>query len=226
MTWELLEKFKQSDIIKSMRIGISVNCTLYGSERYFLRFVNPKLIKDTFENIMQESLLDVKAYPYMYVSASEMEVVSSSGNTFSLSSLITFAIVAIAILFQYIISYLNKNRSAAVGVFWDFISTVQLLSFIPLLNGITPGILTIFINNYLSVTSITFPFELIPIDWINPLYWFAVFFTPPYNNSFFDCGYTTTHFIYNFANQIWTWMLLLLLYIFLIILSNLLPGEK
>lgn len=103
---------------------------------------------------------------------------------------------------------------------------VQLLSFIPLLNLSIPSVLATFINNYLSVTAITFPFTLIPFNFINPLFWLSYFATPPFNSKFIDGGYYAVSFIYNFADQFFTWISLLLLYFLLIFLTKVLKGKR
>ena len=102
----------------------------------------------------------------------------------------------------------------------------QFLYFIPLLNGNIPPLIVTFINNYLSVIDISFPFELIPIDFINPIYLLSDFITPPFNTKFLDAGYQSVSIIFNLANQIWTWLTLLFSYFILRFLVRALPGKR
>ena len=94
------------------------------------------------------------------------------------------------------------------------------------MNANTPPLVVAFINNYLSVIDISFPFYLIPIDFINPIYWLSDFITPPFNTKFLESGFQSVSIIYNFANQIWTWLTLILIYFILKFLVWVLPGER
>ena len=105
-------------------------------------------------------------------------------------------------------------------------SMVQFLSFIPLMNWNIPGVFSTFINSYLTVTGITIPFAMIPVNYLNPLYLLSNFITPPFNSKFFDCGFNSVSLIYNFANQLFTWITLLLIYFLLIFLTRYFTGKK
>ncbi len=103
---------------------------------------------------------------------------------------------------------------------------VQLLSYIPLINGVIPYNLEIFLRDYLSVGSIVIPLRLLPLGDFNPLSWVASFATNPFNDRFQLFGYESVSFIWNFVEQLTTWFVVLLIYLVLRVLCRVLPENR
>lgn len=225
MKWALSDTFKKNDIKTALTFIIDVKCSLYGSEQFTLVLQNPQLLQDLDGNKFQEKIFKTKSFLFFYMTESELEAVAGSGSAFSYSSLLALFIVVIAVLFQYSINF-KINRSIAVNTFWEFVSMIQILSFITVINGNLPQNLVIFLNNYVPVTSIVLPFNLIFPNYLNPLQLFNVFLGYPYNNQFYNAGYQSVNFLYNWASQILTWILLFLAYVCLIFLCKILPDKR
>ncbi len=103
---------------------------------------------------------------------------------------------------------------------------VQILQYTSLINGIMPSNVELFIKDYLSVASIKIPFRLFPSFIPNPLVWVSVFLTDAFNDRFQQFGYESVSFVWNFAEQLITWVIMLLTYLTLNILSKYLPPNR
>lgn len=193
-----------------------VACSLKGkTEVVYVRFEKPSLIKDLSNNALSTQLLQANTIRYVYVSDSQAAAISGAGTSFTATSLLTFGLVLGASLLQ----------SAAVGSFWVFVNMLQMLSYAPAINCDFPYNLEVFLTEYLSVSKVSIPFNLLP-TWIpNPLSFLSGFLTTPFNARFLLCGYESFSFIYNFADQLLTWLLVLLFYILLRILTYLIPEK-
>jgi hypothetical protein len=103
---------------------------------------------------------------------------------------------------------------------------VQVLNYIPLLNATLPPNMNEFLKQYLTVASIKIPFSLLPDFIPNPLEWVSGFLTNPFNDRFQLFGLDSISFIWNFAEQLYTWAILLLIYVALTILSKCVPSSR
>ncbi len=103
---------------------------------------------------------------------------------------------------------------------------VQMLSFIPLINGVMPANMEMFMKDYLSVVSITIPFSLFPSFIPNPLAWIAVFISDAFNDRFHQFGFESASFLWNFAEQLLTWLIMLVIYTTLSVISLYLPDNR
>ena len=195
----------------------TVPCSLKGkAETVFVRFERSELIKDLGNNALSNKLLQAAMLRYIYVSDSQAAAISGAGSSFTASSLATFGLVIGVSLLQ----------SAAVGSFWVFVNMLQILSYVPAINCDFPYNLEVFLTDYLSVSKVSFPFAILP-SWVpNPLSYVSRFVTTPFNSRFLLCGYESFNFIYNFADQLLTWLLVLLFYIVLRVLTWLIPETK
>ena len=117
-------------------------------------------------------------------------------------------------------------RSAGTTPFWDFMSMIQMMSYPPLMNWILPDNLINFITNYMTINSISIPFNLLP-DWVpNPLNALQMFIFDPFNDKMMQYGYISISFIYNFAQQLFTWIVLLAIYLMLCLFVKLIPSQR
>ncbi len=103
---------------------------------------------------------------------------------------------------------------------------VQVLNYIPLLNATLPPNLSEFLKEYLTMASIKIPFSLLPDFIPNPREWLSEFLTNPFNDRFQLFGLDSISFIWNFAEQLYTWAILLLIYLVISILSRCLPSTR
>ncbi len=103
---------------------------------------------------------------------------------------------------------------------------LQILSYIPAIGCQIPSNLQVFLTEYLAVAKMTVPLKALPGFIPNPLGWLGDFLTVPVNLRFSICGYESVSFIYNFADQLLTWVLLAVGYIALCLLTSILPKSR
>jgi len=103
---------------------------------------------------------------------------------------------------------------------------VQLLSYIPLINGQLPPNMELFIGRYLSVGAIKIPFRSFPSFIPNPLSLLTAFVTNAFNDRFQLFGFESVSFIWNFAEQLATWLIMLVTYLVLRLLCKYLPQNR
>ena len=99
-------------------------------------------------------------------------------------------------------------------------------SFIPSLNINFPNNYSEFVSTYLTIKSITIPFDALP-EWLPNLKklirdWTVAQLT----GNFKLAGIESMNFIYNFADQLGTWIIMLFGYIILRILTRLIPKKE
>jgi len=140
--------------------------------------------------------------------------VDGAGSSFSASSMVTLGVVVGASLLQ----------STVVGSFWSFVNMVQIISYIPLLKLEIPYNFQIFLTEYLSVAKVAIPFNLLPIP--NPLDFLKAFITDSLGENFSICGYETFSFIYNFGQELTTWICIFGFYLVLCFFDRILPDNS
>eukprot|EP01022_Parablepharisma_sp_SALTPOND_P034527 TRINITY_DN920_c0_g1_i1.p6 TRINITY_DN920_c0_g1~~TRINITY_DN920_c0_g1_i1.p6 ORF type:complete len:224 (+),score=6.17 TRINITY_DN920_c0_g1_i1:3523-4194(+) len=209
MDFYLLTAFSANTVFDSLPIQANVTCSLRNYEIFKVKFLNPKLIQDLRNNSLCTPVLTARALRYVYISEAEKIAIEGTGSAFSVMSLIT---LGLAILIRLL-------KSAAMESFWDFVNMLQLLSFGPIISCVVPHNLEMFLTEYLEVCKVTFPFRLLP-SWLpSPTDYLSSFLTVPFNERFLICGYEALSFIYNFAEELATWVLLLGFYILLKLLT-------
>ncbi len=213
-TWHFAQSFTAGEITEILFIETNVKCSLKGYERFQVTFRNPQLVQDLHNNSLQNPVITANTLSYVYVNPTQRAVLEGAGDTFTVMTFLTFAFVI----------GMNLLQSAAVGSFWAFINMLQLLSYIPVINCTLPYTLEVFLTQYLSVSKVSFPFQLF-ISGFSLLSW-PTFLTLPLNPRFSLSGYDSTSFIYNFAEQLSTWLLLALLYVLLCVLTKVFPEPK
>ena len=217
ITWNLTNNFSNYAIFDQLTIQTKILCSFSTSQVFFVvNFTRPKIIQDNANNSLSTAILQARALPNIYISEAEQAAVSGSGGGFSATSFFTFALVVVISMFQ----------GAAVGSFWSFVNMLQIISYLPIIDCDLPYNLQIFLTNYLTVSQVSFPWKMLP-DYIpNPLYLFRFFLTAPLNMRFEMCGYSTLSFLYNFANELSTWMCLAFFYVLLRFLTYIFPSPR
>jgi len=209
-------KISAGTYFSQLHIQTQINCSLSGYEKLIVVFKRPDYFLDYYGNQLSTTLLKAKAPKYTYIDAQAAETVESSGTAFSVTSLVTFGIVIA----------LNLLQSAAVSSFWAFVNMLQIISYLPIIKCNIPYNLEVFLTQYLSVSKTTFPFKMLP-KWVpNPLSIFMPFLVVPFSERFILCGYESLSFIYNFSEELTTWLLLLVFYIALTVLCWIFPEDS
>jgi len=213
--WQIFNlKYLETDtlIIKTIP-----HCSLQTNRQLFMvHFTVPKIVQDYSENVLATPVLYAKTKKYSYISDSEKAALSAAGSAFSGSSIFTlFFMIGLSLL-----------QSAAIGSFWAFVNMLQILSFMPIIECFIPYNLEIFLTEYLTIKKIVFPFYLIPDFILSPIRLISSFLTSPLNDRFLIAGYDSLSFIFNFGEELYTWVLLLFLYLALRFLCWLIPKTK
>lgn len=96
--------------------------------------------------------------------------------------------------------------------FWIFINMMQILSYIPVIDCNVPSKLEYFLTVHFGLSKCSIPFDLLPSWMYNPMDFIAKFKTKSLSSRFESAGYVSVSFIYNFINQLITWIALTLIY--------------
>jgi len=217
ISWKSREYFYKGKLTTELILELKIECGLKGNaEIFYVNITDPYLITDPGKNKLLNNLLEVRSKRFLYISDAEKEIVVGTGETFDFSTMITLGLVVCASLLQ----------SAAVESFWAFLNMVQILSYVPLITCDLPHNLEIFLTEYLSASKISLPFHLLP-DWVpQPLDYLKEFITEPLNARYLIAGYQSISFVYNFAEQLCTWVLLLLFYSLLKLACCIIESSK
>ena len=217
LTWEIADGFRPRKNLNKLIIKIQPQCSLETSEDYYIvMFTNPSLIVDLSNNEYKPDMMQLKTQKFTYISTDDEAYSKGVGSIFSASSIVTLAITLGTALFQ----------SVALESFWSFVNMVQFISYLPGLNCALPLNFEIFISDYLTIKKVSIPYELIPEFPYNPLNYASYFLTNPFSERFSLLGYNSISFIFNFLDELLTWILLLLLYLLLRILCSIIPKTR
>ena len=217
LTWTLSSSFVAGSQFDGLKIVAEVECSLSEKkEKFFVKFKAPALLTDLGRNELATPLISCYSKRYKYISSSSKAVVDGSGSAFNSASFLTLALALGLALFQ----------SSAVGSFWAFVNMLQIISYLPIIDCVIPYNFEIFLTEYLTVSKLVFPFAALT-DYIpNPLSYLSQFITNPLNERYLLCGYESLSFLYNFGDQLFTWLLLALVYAILRILVWVFPRPK
>ena len=208
--WALINNFKANTIHEALHIKAYPECSL-NKDTFIVQFKNRSKIQDLAGNSLATEFLAVKTRRYKRgITNSIAHII---GATIKYATMSTFIFMLFLSLFQgYVIDSL-----------WHFINMLQILSYIPLLNCDLPNNFRIILTDYLSGDLFVLPFDMIPEFPYNPLDYLSVFITEPLNERFGDLNYESISFIFNFADELLTWLTLLLIYIGLRVLQCIAP---
>lgn len=215
--WEVDASFDPNEPFKSIQIKTDIKFTIRGElEKLHVTFNNRSLLQDLSENSLSSEKLIGKALRSIFISNSEKAGAEAMGAGFQAASLTTF-VGSIGI---------NLFQSFAMGSFWILVDTIQILTYLPLIDCLVPANLEIVLSDYFTIAEIKIPFDLVP-EWIpNPKTYLEFFEIIPFSDRFELNGYDSLSFVYNFAEDLLTWSLLIFLYLGLRFLSWLFPQIK
>eukprot|EP00826_Nyctotherus_ovalis_P051747 TRINITY_DN6483_c0_g1_i1.p2 TRINITY_DN6483_c0_g1~~TRINITY_DN6483_c0_g1_i1.p2 ORF type:complete len:394 (-),score=112.85 TRINITY_DN6483_c0_g1_i1:889-2070(-) len=217
VTWDLAEDFQAGYRLDRLSIKSYPQCSLQGpAQTYVVTFHNVSLLTSSNGKTLPRNELKAAALRSIYFSETEQAVLSFVGESFSSSSWVTLVLMLGISLFQ----------SVAIQSLWDFINMVQMVSFIPVINCDMPYNLELFLTEYLEIKDLAIPLDFLPDFKYNPLNYVEAFVTDPFSEKFSLAGYQTISFIFNFSNEITTWLLLLLLYFVLKLACAVIPESR
>ena len=226
LSWNFSKPFDKQSLMKNISIITSVQCSLLGDEAFVVKFKSLSIFSDSQGNKVSGNVLQARALRFDFVSDSMAAAIAGAGMTFSAINLVSFCIVIVVNMLQYFHNIVNYFRSAATGAFWEFVSLSQMLSFLPVLNCNTPNNLVTFLTQYVTVTSVSFPFNMLPSFIPNPMNFLDSFITGPLNEKFDQQGVISLSFVWNFGGQIYSWGIMLLIYFFLCIIVMIIPKTR
>ena len=210
LTFKLLTTFPKDTILTEVQVNISSQGILRGGEQCAFTFENKEFITDLSENPLETEVLKMKLPKFTH---EESEGIKAIGGTINAASTYTIIVILGLSLFQ----------GQAVGSLWDFINMVQMVSFIPLLDCNIPNIFRLLLTEYLTITKVVIPFNSIPDFPYDPLSQLTRFLTEPLNEKFEELGYESISFIFNFSEELLTWIVLGLTYPLLKVLYKTAP---
>eukprot|EP01022_Parablepharisma_sp_SALTPOND_P012507 TRINITY_DN1609_c0_g2_i1.p1 TRINITY_DN1609_c0_g2~~TRINITY_DN1609_c0_g2_i1.p1 ORF type:complete len:1244 (+),score=61.49 TRINITY_DN1609_c0_g2_i1:84-3815(+) len=217
LKWNLTDHFAARATFSTLTINTTVSCSLKGkTEIFYVTFAEPIFVTDLEGNLLKTPLIHARSKRFLYISPAQKATTEATGSAFSMSSLLTFGIVI----------GINLLQSAAIGSFWAFINMLQILSYIPIIDCELPYNLEVFLSEYLTVSKVAFPFQVFAGYIPNPLEYISGYLINPFNERFSICGYESLSFIYNFFDQLLTWVLLFFFYMLLRFLTWLIPETK
>lgn len=209
-------QIKPQTSFTQLKIVIDLGCSLKGGETMRIIFKDQSVITDASGNILDTRIVAGKALRYKHKSSTEQIALQTTENAFKISNLLMLVGV----------TAINLFVSTVVQTFWAFFNMLQILFYIPLIDGIFPENLENFLNRCLSLCKIALPFDMLP-SWVpNPRTVLEKFKTKPLNLKFFSRGYESLSFIYNFCEEYITWLMMLLFYILLVITVTIIPNNR
>lgn len=217
LTWELASTFPINKALSKLEVRTYPGCSLKAAEDEFVvQFLDTSLIVDRDRNELASAVITAKSARYVYTSGTEQAYSEGIGNAFSSSSMVTLGLMVFITLFQ----------SASVGAFWSFVDMVQLISYLPALSCEVPSNLKAFLTDYLNVKKLVIPLDMLPEFKFNPLSYASEFLLDPLNNQFSLAGYESLSFVFNFLEELTTWVLLFFLYLLLTFLCSFTSKSK
>lgn len=212
LDWTLVSTFTAYTIFETLQLKVAPKCSFDRSgNTYVVHFKDTHLIQDKGSNALSTSTLEAKALKYQY--AESEEAVRTIGTVMKYTTVGTFGLMLFLSVFQ----------GCAVGSFWHFVNMLQVLSYLPVLDCVLPDNYRMIVTNYLSEELVTIPFDLIPEFPYNPLNYLAVFLTEPFNENFKEMDFESVSFVFNFSDELLTWLSLGLVYFALHVFALLAP---
>lgn len=216
LNWNIDSKYTMNKAFQNLEFKLDIKCSVKGNEYVNLNITNKLAISDLYGNYLDRTYFSAKLNKQKYTPEFIKTIVKSTGTAFSIMSILTIAILIVILLIQTIM----------ISSFWSFVNMLQILFYIPVINGIIPTNLESFLTQYLSVIKITIPYKLLP-DWFpNPLLWLGAFLTYPLNDKFKELGYNSLSFLYNFYEELTTWVWLAIFYLLLRFLTTRIPENQ
>lgn len=190
---------------------INQNIDGYG-DRIIVRFKDRSLIQDLRDNHLKTEVLSAAALRQIKLPAQ----VSGMGEAVQTTTFITLGIMLGMSLFQ----------SVAMDSFWNFINMLQIINYLPVIPCILPENFIIFLTEYLTMGELAIPFDLLP-DWFpSPEKLFEYLDVLAIDIDIELYGFESVSFLYNFVEELTTWLLIALFYIAINLLLKIKPQSE
>ena len=211
MSWKLNKNFSKNTTFTELLIEITPKCPLERLMIDKILFKNVELIADLSENALATRIIRVKTSKHTH---EEVDIAAEiAGELINTSSVVTLVFMLGLASFQI----------CAVGSLWHFINMIQILSYIPLLNCKIPSNYRLVLTDYLTIKKLAIPLDFIPDFPFSPFSYLPQFMTKSLNGRFVELVYESTSFIFNFAEELSTWLFLGLFYLLLTLSAWLFP---
>lgn len=205
--WRISSKLTCNRPLEGMIIETNMKFTIRGIDEMFHIEFASGIFLDIGDNDLKQKKFTTAARRQLYISSSLQTV----GIGFLASTYISF------------IMTIGVNPFKSKPSFWIFVSMIQMLSYIPVLDCNIPLNLDYFLTTYFGISKTSIPFDSLP-SWVpNPKDLMAKFKTEPLNSKFENTGYTSISFIYNFGDQLGTWAILVLAYVLIGVIGRAIP---
>lgn len=211
LSWSIVTNFSRNEPFNELLIVTKQEYYIKGrTERFYVTFRDQSLIYDRGKNPLSIRFLSKPALRQFYAEP----LLETLGTGFNVAAWTIFAIE------------MSLNLFKSSQSFWLFINMLQLLTYLPVLSCALPENLRAFLIQYSGTGQSSIPFDSLPA-WIpNPLIYLEWFKTRPVNANFSEAGYASTSFIYNFSNQLGTWITVFLLYAGISVAARMFPRLK
>lgn len=217
VTWNLDNEFEANTIITQLSISATPECTLKSGKMIFIvHFEDLFLLVDDSGNELTTDTLRSIPIRASYISKDSLSTIEGAGAIVEVSNIATYAIMGVSLLVQ----------SVAIEPFWAFMNMLQVLSYLPILDLEIPYILEMFLTEYLSLTGLTIPTELLPDFPYNPAKYANQFLSDAFNDKFALLNYESFNFLYVFYDELFTWFLMGLIYLVLLFLCSLVESPR
>ena len=216
LSWEFINNFQEHTELTRLKIKVYPECSIQGPAQLFtVAFGDTSVLVSINRHSLMNNVSQVRAKKFIYIPKDEALALSTIGTIFTFFSIFTFLLMLGISLFH----------STAIGSQWTFINMLQLLSYLPGLNCYIPCNLEVFLTEYLVMKDVAIPFNILPDFSFNPMNYIEVFATDPYTDKLEGIGYESTSFMYNYANELLTWVFLFIIYLVLTLLCIILPRK-
>ena len=183
------KSFNPRKSFTTININTMINFHIRGnSEIFTIDFCKPLFTDLTGNEIMLQTYY-VPALRLLYLNG----FFKGAGSIFKIGTYVSL----------FLTICLNPFKSAKY--FWFFMGLIQLVYYIPFINCIIPSNFEYFLREYFGVTKLAIPFDSFPKQ-INPMPYIEMFHDKPFNDQFESMGYRAKSFIYNYLNQILTFI--------------------
>ncbi len=193
---------------------LTIECSVSSTAKLKATFRSPGLFVDENRIGMTETAVTVCLNKASWIDPNSAQLVASAGSGFNSANVV----VMCASLGQYLL------QSVALGSLWALVNMAQLIYYTPVFSTQIPANLNMFIANYLTVAQIQIPSSLnfvsLPTEWLDQLQSSLI------DGNLKDFGLSSLSFLYNFYQQLFTWLALLCCYLCLVALDRLRPKGR
>ncbi len=201
--------------VTGLEFALRINCSLSGVEQLRVVFADPGLFRDENAVPMVEDKAAARLTRMKWMSSADELAVTTAGSGLANANTAIMCLSLVQYLFQ----------SVALGSFWALVNMLQILYYTPVIDTPIPGNLESILTNYLSVSKLTIPIPIdlssfLPTSWINDMT------SNLLSVNLQEFGLSSLSFLYNFYDQLFTWISLVACYLILVLLDLIRPKDR